>query len=154
MCLHCCKQHGQGASPGAQVGFSGAIQPHPACRRLTSALLAHCTACTLHCLGGAAAPPEHCSKGASPGAQVVCKGHKGDGHGVYAAKCEGKTTTIEKDGAVVSVCEGLFKNFGKVAKAINGTDKEFRVGHLTGQRLSEAQFCSSFALLPAVMTRH
>ena len=64
--------------------------------------------------------------------QVVCKGHKGMGHGVYAAKCEGKTTTVEKDGAVVSVCEGLFKNFGKVAKAINDTDKEFTVGHLTG----------------------
>ncbi len=84
-------------------------------------------------LGCAAAPPHDSSKGASLGTQVVCKGHKGKGHGVYAAKCEGKTTTVEKDGAVVSVCEGLFKNFGKVAKAINDTDKEFTVGHLTGQ---------------------
>ena len=108
----------------------------------------------MHCLrtallGGAAAPPETRSKEVSPGVQVVCKGHKGDGHGVYAAKCEGKTTTVEKDGAVVSVCEGLFKNFGKVAKAINDTDKEFRVGHLTGQtpaKHSSAAASPSFRL--------
>ena len=90
----------------------------------------------LHYLGmqlAVPAPPQNSRKGASPCVQVVCKGHKGEGHGVYAAKCEGKTTTIEKDGAVVSICEGLFKNFGKVSKAINDTDKEFRVGHLTGR---------------------
>ena len=114
--------------------------------------LACCTACPrLHTAlpRGPAALHEICSNGFSPGAQVVCKGHKGDGHGVYAAKCEGKTTTIEKDGAVVSVCEGLFKNFGKVAKAINDTDKEFRVGQLTGPgpaRHSSAAASPSFQL--------
>ena len=60
-------------------------------------------------------------------AQVVCRGHGSNGRGIYAAKCEGKTTSVDTDGSTVSVCEGLFRNFGKLSRKDSETGKEFKV---------------------------
>ncbi|KAK9802937.1 hypothetical protein WJX72_000521 [[Myrmecia] bisecta] len=46
--------------------------------------------------------------------KIFCKGGGEDACGLYAAKCEGKTTSIEGKDAVVSVCEGAFRNYAKV----------------------------------------
>jgi hypothetical protein len=54
--------------------------------------------------------------------KVFCKGNGTHGRGFYAAKCEGKTTATEADGAIISVCEGAFRNLAKASIRPNSSD--------------------------------